>query len=284
MPDPAATRRYPISGGGPHRRSALAASLLLHVAVACAVTLWLRHQSPVPNETEQSVQMVFQSSSAEAPSEAPPVEAAPTPPEPSPQPAAEIPPAPPVPPPPVEVAPPPPEPPPQPEAVVTPTPAVPAPPPSMAEQPDEAPRLPPPPMPAPRPQRRPAVRAHAAPQPAPSAAAAAPAPAAAAPPTDAPPAAVSSNWRQQLAAWLAAHKTYPEEARRRGEEGSVTLRFTVERSGRVAETMVVHGSGSTILDAAAAGMLRNATLPPFPAAMSQDSVAVTVQVRFALTN
>jgi periplasmic protein TonB len=101
---------------------------------------------------------------------------------------------------------------------------------------------------------------------------------------EAPPAPINSAWRQQLAAWLAAHKTYPEEARRRGEEGSVTLRFTVERTGRVTETTVVRGSGSSILDAAAEAMLRNATLPPFPETMLQARIGVTVQVRFALTN
>jgi protein TonB len=82
---------------------------------------------------------------------------------------------------------------------------------------------------------------------------------------------------------LAAHKSYPQEARRRGEQGNVVLRFVVERSGRVAEVAVVRGSGSSILDAAAEALLRNAALPAFPAAMSQPSVVVTVQLRFALT-
>ncbi|HME26085.1 MAG TPA: energy transducer TonB, partial [Acetobacteraceae bacterium] len=95
---------------------------------------------------------------------------------------------------------------------------------------------------------------------------------------------ISTAWRQELSAWLAAHKSYPEAARRRGEEGSVTLRFAVERSGRVTEVSVVRGSGSSILDAAAEAMLRNATLPVFPATMSQQRIVVTVQVHFALTN
>ncbi len=85
-----------------------------------------------------------------------------------------------------------------------------------------------------------------------------------------------------MRAWLAAHKSYPEAARRRGEEGSVALRFTVERSGRVTEVSVVRGSGSSILDAAAEAMLRNATLPAFPGTMSQEKVVVTVQLHFAL--
>jgi len=62
----------------------------------------------------------------------------------------------------------------------------------------------------------------------------------------------------------------------------VQLRFTVERSGRVADVAVTRGSGSAILDAAAAAMLHDATLPAFPASMLQDSISVTVHVRFAL--
>ena len=62
------------------------------------------------------------------------------------------------------------------------------------------------------------------------------------------PAIVSSAWRQELAAWLAEHKTYPEEARRRGIEGSVTLRFCVDQSGHVIDVTVLRGSGSSILE------------------------------------
>ena len=101
---------------------------------------------------------------------------------------------------------------------------------------------------------------------------------------EAPPAPISTAWRQALAAWLAAHKSYPEAARRRGEEGSVALRFAVERSGRVTEVSVARGSGSPVLDAAAEAMLRNATLPAFPATMSQERIVVTVQLHFSLTN
>ena len=95
---------------------------------------------------------------------------------------------------------------------------------------------------------------------------------------------MSAVWRQALAAWLATHKNYPEEARRRGAEGSVALRFTIDRSGRVLEVMLVRSSGSPILDSAAEAMLRGATLPSPPATMTQDKFTVTVQVRYALAN
>jgi protein TonB len=277
--DGAGALRYPQSGSSTSRRAALAVSLLLHVMVACGVTLWLPRRSPMPPETEQPIEMVFQPPAEAAPElpQAPPVEPAPTPPEapvpPAPQPVEAAPPAPLAPPPPpVEQAP---------AVPSVPTPVAPA-----VEQPEEAPKPPPKPSPPPaRPQPHPIVRARpAAPQPAPSAASVSP-PAALAPaPVEAPPAPISADWRQQLSAWLAAHKSYPEPARRRGEEGTVALRFAVERSGRVTEVSVARGSGSSILDAAAEAMLRNAVLPAFPGTMPQERVVVTVQLRFALTN
>jgi protein TonB len=95
---------------------------------------------------------------------------------------------------------------------------------------------------------------------------------------------IASDWQRSLAAWLAAHKTYPDEARRRGTEGSVVLRFTADRSGRVLDVVLVRSAGSSMLDAAAEAMVRHAVLPPFTAGMSQDTVTVTVQIRYALTN
>jgi periplasmic protein TonB len=91
-------------------------------------------------------------------------------------------------------------------------------------------------------------------------------------------------WQQSLAAWLAAHKTYPEQARRNDEQGAVVLRFTADRSGHVLNVAVVRSAGSPTLDAAAEAMVRGATLPPFPAEMTEDTITVTVQIRYALTN
>lgn len=93
---------------------------------------------------------------------------------------------------------------------------------------------------------------------------------------------VTAGWRGAVSAWLQSHKTYPDEARQRGEEGSALVRFTVDRSGRVLEFALVRGTGSASLDAAVERMLTRAQLPAFPAAMTQDRTTVTVQVRYAL--
>jgi protein TonB len=92
------------------------------------------------------------------------------------------------------------------------------------------------------------------------------------------------EWQRALAGWLAAHKTYPDEARRSGTEGNVVLRFTIDRSGRVLDVMLVRSAGSSVLDSAAEAMVRNATLPPFTPGMSRDTVTITVQIHYALAN
>ena len=93
---------------------------------------------------------------------------------------------------------------------------------------------------------------------------------------------VTAIWRGAVSAWLQSHKSYPDDARERGEEGAALVRFTVDRSGRILEFALVRGTGSASLDAAVARMLTGAQLPAFPSGMTQDRTTVTVQVRYAL--
>jgi protein TonB len=81
---------------------------------------------------------------------------------------------------------------------------------------------------------------------------------------------------------LQANKTYPDEARRRGDEGRAVVRFAVSGDGHVLDFQLVSGTGSSILDAAVERLLRGARLPPFPAGMGQDQVTVTLQIRYTL--
>jgi protein TonB len=132
------------------------------------------------------------------------------------------------------------------------------------------------------PAATPAARVPAGPSVTPSTAA--PALAAAAPvsvaadPAPAASAALQAAWARAIEAWIAQHRIYPEPAKRRGIQGSVVLRFSVDRSGRVTEVVLLRGSGSAILDAAAEAMLRDAMLPPPP----RDHVTVSVPVHYAL--
>lgn len=85
-----------------------------------------------------------------------------------------------------------------------------------------------------------------------------------------------------LSAWLQRNRRYPEAARRRNEQGTVVVRFTVGRSGQVLSVSLVQGSGSDTLDEAAQAVLRGATLPPFPADMPQAQQTLTVPIRYRL--
>jgi periplasmic protein TonB len=90
------------------------------------------------------------------------------------------------------------------------------------------------------------------------------------------------GWVTAVSAWLAAHRTYPAQARERDEEGNVSVRFTVDRSGRVVEAVIVKPSGYSLLDEAALGLLRQAVFPAFPPGMTQAQVTITTSIRYSL--
>jgi periplasmic protein TonB len=261
---PDITRRQPAY-------RSLPGSIVLHVLLLfAALVLASDRRLPVAEEPE-AVALVFQQSApAAAPAEVPAPPAPPQPVEPQQVPAT--------------------TPAPQPPAAV-PQPPVPEPAPPPPPE-DQQPSLPLPPPPAPPPPPEPARRAtpqRVAARPGASPAPPRPAPPVPAPAPSAPTASAASaqptiapNWQGALAAWLEAHKTYPEQARRRGEQGRASVRFTVDHSGQVLDIAIVSSTGSSILDDAIERMLRGARVPPFPASMDETQVTVTVQIRYAL--
>lgn len=93
---------------------------------------------------------------------------------------------------------------------------------------------------------------------------------------------ISADYRSTLAAWLEAHKLYPESARARGEKGRAVLRFRVDRSGRVLDYAVVSSTGYPDLDAAVEAMMRGAVLPAFLPSMNAPQVEVSVTLSFGI--
>jgi periplasmic protein TonB len=152
----------------------------------------------------------------------------------------------------------------------------PAPPPVILLPKPEAP-------PTPEPKRPPQKPRPVPPRPVTQAPVMTPAPRVIAPPVAEPTAmpVIDRNWQASISAWL-ARKTYPEEARRRGEEGRVDVRFTIDRSGRVVDAAIVATSGSTLLDDAALATIKQAALPPFPPDMIQARVTITTTMRYSL--
>ena len=93
---------------------------------------------------------------------------------------------------------------------------------------------------------------------------------------------VDPRWARSVSGWLESHRVYPDEARRRDEEGAVTLRFTVDRAGQVLNVEVVRGSGWQTLDSAALDLLRRAALPAFSPTMTEDHITITMQMHYSL--
>ena len=193
--------------------------------------------------------------------------------------------------PPPQVETPPPEPEPMPPTSTEPV-VAPEPPPPVAVTPVPVVQPPPPPKPTVKPRPKPVHRPleEAAPNPTPApplptqAAVAGPQTAYAPTPVPAPVPSneVSPGYRALLSAWLESHKRYPDSARQQGEEGRAVLRFAVDRSGRVLNFAVAQSSGFPDIDASIEEMMRSATLPPFPAGMTQQRIDVSVTIRFSL--
>lgn len=168
-----------------------------------------------------------------------------------------------------------------------PKPAPPPPPQIQQEEPEPQPKLveapqpklaiappkpkPRPPQPvAPKPQAKPSDNPPQETPPAPIAAAddkpAAPQQAAVSAPSKA-----KTSWQSKLLSHLSRYKRYPEDARRRGFEGTVRLRFVLDGQGKVLSYSLAGRSGSASLDRATLEMIRRAQpLPAPPAEMLQN--------------
>ncbi len=74
-----------------------------------------------------------------------------------------------------------------------------------------------------------------------------------------------SRWNSSLAAWIRRHTRYPSAARSRRAEGTPSVTFTVDTSGRVVSARLARSSGDGDLDRAALGALQDASVPAPPA-------------------
>ena len=97
------------------------------------------------------------------------------------------------------------------------------------------------------------------------------------------PAGNSRAYAARVRSWLLAHQVYPRYARMRRLEGSVGVRFVLDRSGRLIEGVLTGTSGQPMLDAEGAAMLRRAS--PYPAAPVEvpgERITFNVAIDFRL--
>lgn len=91
------------------------------------------------------------------------------------------------------------------------------------------------------------------------------------------------DYSSHLRAWLERHKKYPRNARLRRQEGTVTVRFTVQPSGQLLSYAIERGSGFALLDREALAMFRRAApLPAIPESLGRDSVEFVLPISFYL--
>lgn len=242
--------------------AAFVVALALHLLGALALVSW-RNPAEPPPELPPAIMIDLE------PAPSPPVAAAVPPP-------PEVAPPDPVPPPPVELPPPPVEIPPPPVLAVQPVVPLPPPPPPKPVQitrhsPYKAPKpvVAAPPTEVP-PQQQAVVAPPAPPMPA-------------APPAAAPIANPLPSFRALMAAHLEHYKRYPHQSQLKGEEGTVLLRFRMDRKGSVLAAQIDQKSGHTLLDEEVLALVRRAEpLPAIPAEMTENELELVVPVKFSL--
>lgn len=95
--------------------------------------------------------------------------------------------------------------------------------------------------------------------------------------------AAIQTWESRLLAHLQHHKRYPGSARSQGQEDTVYLRFTMDRSGKVLAGKVWRSHGFAALnDEVNALIWRASPLPPPPDEMGGATIEMLVPVEFFL--
>ncbi len=86
-----------------------------------------------------------------------------------------------------------------------------------------------------------------------------------------------------LASALRNRLRYPDIARNQGIGGIATLRFTMDRSGRILSASIVRSAGHPALDQSALTAARpGSSLPPAPPSLPQQQFTFSVPLRFDL--
>lgn len=92
-----------------------------------------------------------------------------------------------------------------------------------------------------------------------------------------------ADYFAMIAAHLQRKKSYPTEAKKARQQGTVTVRFTVARDGSVSAVAIKTSSGHDLLDTATLDLLRRvAPLPRMPSSMERDSVTLALPIDYSL--
>ncbi|WEK06031.1 MAG: energy transducer TonB [Candidatus Devosia phytovorans] len=91
------------------------------------------------------------------------------------------------------------------------------------------------------------------------------------------------QWQSQVLGMIERAKRYPQDAQRRREEGTIRVKFVIDRSGTVLSASILQSSGHAALDEAARELInRLPKLPPPPATITANPISLEVAVNFNL--
>ncbi len=93
---------------------------------------------------------------------------------------------------------------------------------------------------------------------------------------------IGADWMSELNDWVNAHKYYPQAAAEQGQQGAVTIEFTVDRQGNVSGLKMLTSSGYQFLDLAWLGMFQGVQLPAFPRGTKSDHITVDATMNYEL--
>lgn len=86
-----------------------------------------------------------------------------------------------------------------------------------------------------------------------------------------------------LVAAIHRNKFYPRQSRRRREQGTVVVAFTIEKDGTLSDVRVTNSSSIARLDRAALKTLsRLSPFRPIPAGLARDRWPIRVPIEFSL--
>lgn len=92
-----------------------------------------------------------------------------------------------------------------------------------------------------------------------------------------------TQYHSQLSSWLKKHKRYPRRAKKRKQEGTVKIRFTINRSGKLIDYKIIESSGHPLLDKAAENMLKkSAPMPQLPNTFTGQLLSLEIPVAFSI--
>lgn len=104
------------------------------------------------------------------------------------------------------------------------------------------------------------------------------------PAPDAGPAGPPPDYVGRILAKLERAKRYPAAAKAARLEGTVMLRFAIDRRGRLLDWRIEGSSGVPALDEEVGTLVRRAApFPPFPDDMDRDRMELTVPIDFSLS-